>query len=130
MLAASAPNDSVAVDGDDAKRCPGELIVGFTSSATEWQEKRAVEKASGESSTTGSSRVDAALVTVDPDQTEDASERLLRNPAVDFVEPNYVLRAQPDPERPQLLATSGGCATSGTSTARPAPTSARPPPGT
>ena len=37
--------------------------------------------------------VDAALVTVDPSRTEDASERLLRNPAVDFVEPNYVLRA-------------------------------------
>ena len=82
---------SAAVDGQ-AEAVPGELIVGFTSSATEWQEQRAVEKARGEVEDRIES-VDAALVTVDPGRTEDATERLLRNPAVDFVEPNYVLRA-------------------------------------
>jgi subtilisin family serine protease len=83
---------SVALD-DQAQAIPGELIVGFTSSATEWQEKRAIEKARGELEGRIES-VDAALVTVDPDRTDDASARLLRNPAVEFVEPNYVLRAQ------------------------------------
>ena len=77
---------------DPAGTVPGELIVGFKPSATVWQEKRAVDKARGEI-TDRIESVDAALVTVDPDQTEDASARLLRNRAVDYVEPNYVFKA-------------------------------------
>ena len=90
-LASVGVDRSAALDGE-TEAVPGELIVGFTSSATAWQEQRAVEKARGEVEDRIES-VDAALVTVDPSRTEDASERLLRNPAVDFVEPNYVLRA-------------------------------------
>jgi subtilisin family serine protease len=77
---------------DPAAAVPGELIVGFKPSATSWQEKRAIDKARGEIADRIES-VDAAVVTVDPDQTEDASARLLRNRAVQFVEPNYVMQA-------------------------------------
>ena len=77
---------------DPADAVPGELIVGFKPSATAWQEKRAIDKARGEIADRIES-VDAAVVTVDPDQTEDASARLLRNRAVQFVEPNYVMQA-------------------------------------
>ncbi len=90
-LASVGVDRSAALDGE-AEAVPGELIVGFTSSATAWQEQRAVEKARGELEDRIES-VDAAVVTVDPSRTEDASARLLRNPAVDFVEPNYVVRA-------------------------------------
>ena len=90
-LAVFGAERSVAVDAD-AGVVPGELIVGFTPSATEWQETRAVQKARGELDGRIES-IDAAIVTVDPDRTQDATERLERNPAVDFVEPNYVLRA-------------------------------------
>ena len=83
---------SVALDDPAAEAVPGELIVGFAPTATEWQEKRAVEKARAELEDRIDS-LDAALVTVDPDQADTASERLLRNPVVEFVEPNYVLRA-------------------------------------
>jgi subtilisin family serine protease len=84
--------DSSIADGEQATAVPGELIVGFTSTATEWQEKRAVQKARGEVADRIES-IDAAVVTVDPDRTQDATERLERNVAVDFVEPNFVLRA-------------------------------------
>ncbi len=77
---------------DPAESVPGELIVGFKASATQWQEKRAVEKANGEIGDRIES-VDAAVVTVDPDTTDAASTRLERNRAVEFVEPNYVIRA-------------------------------------
>jgi thermitase len=91
-LAVVGVEHSVALD-DQAEAVPGELIVGFAPSATEWQEQRAVDKARGELEGRIES-VDAAVVTVDPDRTADASARLLRNPAVEFVEPNYVLRAR------------------------------------
>ena len=91
MLAAVGAERSAATD-DQAEAVPGELIVGFTPTATAWQEQRAVDKARGEL-TERIESVDAALVTVDPNRTAEASERLLRNAAVDFVEPNYVLRA-------------------------------------
>ena len=84
--------DRSAAQDAQGDAVPGELIVGFIPSATAWQEQRAVEKARGEMEERIES-VDAALVTVDPDRTEDATARLERNPAVDFVEPNYVLRA-------------------------------------
>ena len=90
-LAVVGVDRSVALDGQ-AEAVPGELIVGFTPTATAWQEQRAVDKARGEVADRIES-VDAAVVTVDPDRTADASERLLRNTAVDFVEPNYVLRS-------------------------------------
>ena len=127
VLAVVGVDHSAALD-DDAEVVPGELIVGFTPSATDWQEQRAVDKARGELSERIES-VDAALVTVDPDRTADASARLLRNPAVDFVEPNYVLRANRIPND-RASATNGDFATSATSTARRAPTSRPPPPGT
>jgi len=91
MLAALGAERSAAVDVG-AEAVPGELIVGFDAAATEWQETRAVAKARGELEERIDS-VDAAVVTVDPSRTEDATERLLRNPAVEFVEPNWVLRA-------------------------------------
>jgi subtilisin family serine protease len=91
-LAVVGVERSVALD-DQAEAVPGELIVGFTPSATDWQEQRAIDKTRGELEERIES-VDAALVTVDPDRTEAVSARLLRNPAVEFVEPNYVLRAR------------------------------------
>jgi subtilisin family serine protease len=91
-LAVVGVDRSVALD-DQAEAVPGELIVGFAPSATAWQEQRAIDKTRGELEQRIES-VDAALVTVDPARTDDVSARLLRNPAVEFVEPNYVLRAR------------------------------------
>ena len=79
---------------------PGELIVGFKPSATQWQEKRAVEKARGEIAERIDS-VDAAVVTVDPDQT--------RRSATPAAQPRGRVRraelrdaGQPDPQRPSF----------------------------
>jgi subtilisin family serine protease len=91
VLAAPGAQRSVAL-GDEPDVVPGQLIVGFAPEATDWQEKRAVEKARGEVEDRIDS-VDATVVTVDPGKTDDASQRLLRNPVVEYVEPNYVLRA-------------------------------------
>jgi subtilisin family serine protease len=92
VLAASAAERSVAL-GEAPEVVPGQLIVGFAPEATDWQEKRAVEKARGEVEDRIDS-VDATVVAVDPNKTDDASQRLLRNPVVDYVEPNYVLHAK------------------------------------
>ena len=74
--------------------------------------QRAVQKARRRGRGPDRVRSTAAVVTVDPNRTEDATERLERNVAVDFVEPNFVLRASPHPQRPQPSTTSGACAIS------------------
>ena len=90
FLSAVGVERGVADDPSDT--VPGELIVGFKPSATEWQEKRAVQKAKGEVDSRIES-VDAVVVTVDPQDTDDASARLMRDRAVQFVEPSYVIHA-------------------------------------
>jgi thermitase len=71
---------------------PGELVVGFKPTATDKQQLKAVDKAGATLEDTIDS-IDGALVSVDPDETDAATEELLRQRAVSYVEPNYVLRA-------------------------------------
>ena len=92
VAVAAIGTESGHADDVQGASVPGELIVGFRPNATEWQEQRAVDKAGAEISDRIES-VDAALVTVDPGDAEDATATLMRNRAVQFVEPNYVLRA-------------------------------------
>ncbi len=79
---------------DDAQshEVPGELVVGFKASASDKQQRKAVDKAGGTIADMIDS-IDGALVSVDPDETEAAAEELARQRAVQYVEPNYVLRA-------------------------------------
>jgi thermitase len=84
---ASAPNGS---SRPDAVR--GQLIVVFSSTSTDNQRTRAVERSGGTIQEWIRS-VDGAVVSVDPNGTDAAARKLAREPAVRFVEPNYVWRA-------------------------------------
>ena len=71
---------------------PGELVVAFKPTSTEKQQQKAVDRADA----TVEDDIDSiggVLVSVDPDETEEATEELLRQRAVEYVEPNYVLHA-------------------------------------
>jgi subtilisin family serine protease len=71
---------------------PGELVVGFTPTATDRQQQKAVDRAGGTIEESIDS-IDGALVSVDPNETDAATELLMRQRAVDYVEPNFVLHA-------------------------------------
>jgi thermitase len=71
---------------------PGELIVGFKPTATDNQQQKAIDKA-GATIEDPIDSIDGALVSVDPDETDAATEELLRQRAVQYVEPNFVLHA-------------------------------------
>jgi subtilisin family serine protease len=76
----------------DPNAVPGELVVGFKPSATDKQQEKAVDKVGGTIEDTLDS-IDGAVVSVSPDQTDAAAEELARQRAVQYVEPNYVVRA-------------------------------------
>src|SRR5688500_1163010 len=89
----SSVNPAPGLAGDAlSHEVPGELVVGFKSNATDRQQRKAVDKAGGTIAETIDS-IDGALVSVDPNETEAAAEELARQRAVQYVEPNYVLRA-------------------------------------
>ncbi len=78
---------------DDAQSAvPGQLVVAFKPSATDRQERKALDKV-GATVEDEIDSIDGALVSVDPDETDAATEELSRQRAVDYVEPNYVLHA-------------------------------------
>src|SRR4051812_14845893 len=78
---------------DDASDVvPGQLVVGFKPDATDKQQRKAVQKAGGRIEEDLDS-IDGALVSVDPDETDQAADELSRQRVVDYVEPNYVLQA-------------------------------------
>ena len=123
-LASVGVDRSAAVD-DQAEAVPGELVVGFTPSATAWQEQRAVEKARGEVEDRIES-MDAALVTVDPEPDRRRQRAAAAQPGGRVRRAQLRRCAPTGSPTTAASATSGACATSATSTARPAPTS--PPP--
>ena len=79
---------------DDAQshEVPGELVVGFQPRATARQQRMAIDRVDGTVEDTIDS-IDGAVVSVDPDETDAAAEELERQRAVEYVEPNFVLRA-------------------------------------
>ena len=79
-------------DGAQSEAVPGELIVGFKPTATDNQQQKAIDKA-GATIEDPIDSIDGALVSVDPDETDAATEELLRQRAVQYVEPNFVLHA-------------------------------------
>jgi subtilisin family serine protease len=79
-------------DDAQSEAVPGQLIVGFRPTATDSQQAKAVDKADATIEDPIDS-IDAALVSVDPDETDAATEELLRQRAVQYVEPNFVLHA-------------------------------------
>jgi subtilisin family serine protease len=79
-------------DGGQSDVVPGQLVVGFKPNASEKQQRKAVNKA-GVTIEQELASIDGALVSVDPGETDAAAEELSRQRAVDYVEPNYVLRA-------------------------------------
>jgi subtilisin family serine protease len=79
-------------DDTQSEVVPGELIVGFKPTATDAQQNKAIDKVDATIEDPIDS-IDAALVSVDPDETDAATEELLRQRAVEYVEPNFVVHA-------------------------------------
>jgi subtilisin family serine protease len=91
LLSSLRPAPGLA-DTTDPDAVPGQLIVGFRPTATDAQQEKAVDRAAATIEDPIDS-IDAALVSVDPNETEAATEALLRQRVVQYVEPNFVLRA-------------------------------------
>jgi subtilisin family serine protease len=75
-----------------AEVVPGELIVTFTQNATELNEERAIARTGGEVEQRIDS-IDGVVISVDPDDADRTVRKLERERFVDYVEPNYVVRA-------------------------------------
>jgi subtilisin family serine protease len=93
VVSPSARSEELASTYRDGQQVvPGELVVGFAAGAPADRERAAVRQAGGriEQRIRG---VDGAVVTVDAGRADAAVERLSRDQAVEFVEPNFVLRA-------------------------------------
>jgi subtilisin family serine protease len=78
-------------DEADPEAVPGQLVVGFKPTATDRQQQKAVDKAGATIESTIDS-IDGALVSVDPGEVDTAAEELSRQRAVQYVEPNYIVR--------------------------------------
>jgi len=79
-------------DSTDTQAVPGQLIVGFRPTATDAMQQKAVDRADATIEDPIDS-IDAAMVSVDPNETDAATQELLRQRAVQYVEPNFVLHA-------------------------------------
>ena len=71
---------------------PGELVVTFTPTATEFNEDRAIARTGGEVEQRIES-IDGVVISVDPDRTDNVVRKLSHERFVENVEPNYVVRA-------------------------------------
>jgi subtilisin family serine protease len=91
LLSSIGATPSLAGDSQSGT-VPGELVVGFKPASTEKQQQKAINKA-GATIEDDIDSIGGALVSVDPDETDAATEELLRQRAVEYVEPNFVLRA-------------------------------------
>jgi len=77
MLAALSSVGAAAGLAVDAHEVPGELVVGFKPTATEKQQRKAVDRAGATIEDTIES-IDSAVVSVDPDEADAAAEELAR----------------------------------------------------
>ena len=82
-----------------APAVPGELIVGFERGASPAEQRAAVSEA-GATRDEAFPEIRAALVSVDPGDTEAALKELLANPDVRYVEPNHLLSIAATPNDP------------------------------
>ena len=71
---------------------PGELVVTFTPTATEFNEDRAIARTGGDVEQRIES-IDGVVISVDPDRTDNVVRKLSHERFVESVEPNYVVRA-------------------------------------
>jgi subtilisin family serine protease len=79
-------------DQADPEAVPGQLVVGFKPTATDRQQRKAVDKVGGTIESTLDS-IDGAVVSVDPGEIDTAAQELTRQRAVTYVEPNYIVHA-------------------------------------
>jgi len=79
-------------DVADPEAVPGQLVVGFDPAATDKQQQKAVDKAGG-TITDSLDSIDGAVVNVDPDKIDSAAQKLAKQRAVQYVEPNYILHS-------------------------------------
>ena len=84
--------DSGRAEGLQAEVVPGELVVTFTEDAKAVHEERAIARTGGEVEQRLES-TDGVVISVDPDRTDQTVRRLERERFVDYVEPNFVVRA-------------------------------------
>jgi len=91
------------VDFVEGSYVPGELIIGLLPEA-ERVEAQAGSLLSGltsdETASAGLQALDAALVNVPPGQEADYRQKLLQDPNVLYVEPNYLVTAHLEPDDP------------------------------
>ena len=97
-------------DSTDTQAVPGQLIVGFRPTATDAMQQKAVDRADATIEDPIDS-IDAAMVSVDPNETDAATQELLRQRAVQYVEPNFVLHASRLPNDRLFGEHYGGAAT-------------------
>jgi subtilisin family serine protease len=92
-IAVMSPRVETGQAGDvQAETVPGELVVTFTEDAKEVHEDRAIARTGGEVEQELESS-DGVVLSVDPDRTDQVIRRLDRERFVDYVEPNFVVRA-------------------------------------
>jgi subtilisin family serine protease len=93
-LASASPSSAApATAGSEAAAIPGQLVVGFDQDASRSQQRRAVSQAGARIEDRVGS-IDAAVVVAKPGRgAQDVADQLSSDGAVDFVEPNYRLRA-------------------------------------
>lgn len=87
---------------DSPEAIPGELVVGFETSAQAAAFRASSDVAVAEG-TRGLLRLNASLVKVPAGQEDQAARELASRPGVTFVEPNYVVRADLFPDDPLWL---------------------------
>ena len=89
----ACPPVATAEPGDGTAAVPGQLVVGFDESSSRVERSKAVGRA-GASIEESLESIDGAVLMVRRGTTaQEALERLSNSEAVEFVEPNYVLRA-------------------------------------
>jgi thermitase len=85
--------------GKEPKAVPGELLVGFAPGLAA-AESRALVAGVSAKEQRRFRKINAALLSVDPDKAEKTLERLRRDPRVRYAEPNFLVHADAVPNDP------------------------------
>jgi subtilisin family serine protease len=93
LAALSSVGARAGLADDPADVVPGQLIVGFKPTSSDAQQVKAVDRVDATLEEPIES-IDAAVVSVSPDETDQVTEELLRQRVVQYVEPNFVLHAK------------------------------------
>ena len=107
-------NETIPADPFSSEHVPGELIVSFKNGKTTFDQVGELGNGFSIARSIGTARkpgqagralsgVSLVLVKVDQEESlREVASRLATDPAVDFVEPNYVMRHTATPNDPQL----------------------------